>query len=117
MDYTKCNLTKRSDLLPALSSIAAAIYTLHLSPYVVGLWKDRFIEDLCWRPAAFGDDIPPISNEDVDLPTWSWISIRHPVDFAVVDEPGTFIAHCTLLLCPCSQPTTQTLFGEFTNGS
>jgi hypothetical protein len=109
MNYTKCGFTKREDILPAFSGIAARMQSFHNSRYFAGLWYDRFIEDLCWRPLPTGgeyqESIPSPSDsvpyEDIDLPSWSWISIRRPISFAVVDEPGTFNPYSKIVSCDC----------------
>jgi hypothetical protein len=125
MDYTKRGLTKREDILPALSGIAARMQSFHNSRYFAGLWYDRFIEDLCWRPRPSGTDgeyavsIPSpsdsVSHEDIDLPSWSWISIRRSISFAVVDEPGTFNPYSKIVGCDCI-PADTNPFGRVWSG-
>ncbi|KAH7160441.1 heterokaryon incompatibility protein-domain-containing protein [Dactylonectria estremocensis] len=99
-EYTQRNITKRKDIMPAISSIAARMHSFIDAPYLAGLWHDRFIEDLCWRPSAgMGENVPPISPEQVDLnlPSWSWMAVAHAVSYAVIDTPGVFVAHCDLV--------------------
>ncbi|KAN0103526.1 Heterokaryon incompatibility protein (HET) domain containing protein, partial [Hyaloscypha variabilis] len=48
INYTARYITFRTDILPALSSTAARMHNLIESPYLAGLWQDRFVEDLCW---------------------------------------------------------------------
>jgi hypothetical protein len=122
MDYTKRKLTKRKDILPALSGIVARMHSFHNSRYLAGLWYDRFIEDLCWRPQTtgeFGVFIPSSSDsvlyKDVDLPSWSWISIRRAVYFAVIDEPGTFTPYSKVVSCNCILAGTNP-FGRVRSG-
>lgn len=47
-EYTSHTLRFRSDLLPALSGIAARIQQPHKSFYHAGLWENHLIEDSCW---------------------------------------------------------------------
>ena len=123
MDYTKRGLTKREDILPALSGIAARMHSFHNSRYFAGLWYNRFIEGLCWRPLPTGGEyfpsIPSPSDsvplEDIDLPSWSWISIRRAISFAVVDEAGTFNPYSKIVSCDCI-PADTNPFGRVWSG-
>lgn len=97
--------------------------SFHHSHYFAGLWYDRFVEDLCWRPLAGGGEnsrSPPspsdsVPHEDVDLPSWSWISIRRPVSFAVIDEAGTFNPYSKIVSCDCT-PADSNPFGRVLKG-
>lgn len=123
MDYTKRRLTKREDILPALSGIAARMQSFHNSHYCAGLWYDRFIEDLCWRPLAIGGEYKPsipspsdsVPDEDIDLPSWSWISIQRSISFAVIDELGTFTPYSKIMSCDCI-PADPNPFGRVLSG-
>lgn len=116
MDYTSRNLTRRSDLLPALGGIASRMHNLHRATYLAGLWEDRFIEELCWQPGGshYGE-CAPISEDDQAMPSWSWISMNNLVEFAVMDEPGTFVSYTSVVtypipgLSPFLQPTSGPL--------
>ena len=47
--YSKRNLTKDGDKLPALSGLATFIASRTGDEYYAGLWRDHIIEDLHWR--------------------------------------------------------------------
>jgi hypothetical protein len=102
-DYTSRQLTYRTDIMPAISSIASRLSGYIESPYHAGLWQDRFIEDLCWRPAvSYGDKVKPlITGEKGDieagLPSWSWMSVPQPIGYSVIDGSGRFTPHCEVL--------------------
>jgi hypothetical protein len=97
IDYTSREVSFRKDILIALSGVAERMHRINHQPYLAGLWEDRIIEDLCWMPAArYGDRVTPTHYKDIELPTWSWISVRHPATYAVVDEKGTFTARSVL---------------------
>lgn len=97
--------------------------SFHHSHYFAGLWYDRFVEDLCWRPSGRTGEYscsPPspsesVPHEDVDLPSWSWISIRRPVSFAVIDEAGTFNPYSKIVSCDCT-PADLNPFGRVLKG-
>jgi hypothetical protein len=47
--YSKRNLTKNTDKLPALSGLATLIASRTGDEYFAGLWRDHVIEDVHWR--------------------------------------------------------------------
>ncbi|KAK0621987.1 heterokaryon incompatibility protein-domain-containing protein [Bombardia bombarda] len=100
-EYTQRQLTERSDIMAAISSIAARMHGFIGAPYLAGLWQDRFVEDLCWRPeVSYGEKVPLLTPEDIELnmPTWSWMSIRHAVSHTVIGPSlGAFVSHCSLV--------------------
>ncbi|KAF2251986.1 HET-domain-containing protein, partial [Trematosphaeria pertusa] len=68
--YTRRQLTKRSDKLPAISGIAALVQQRTGSSYIAGLWKDNIVHDLRWNTAPsmisfpnFSTDVP--ANHDI----------------------------------------------------
>jgi hypothetical protein len=100
INYTARYITFRTDILPALSSTAARMHSLIESPYLAGLWQDRFVEDLCWRPVVgLSDKVPLLDPDDLlmNMPTWSCFSINHPIGFAVTDNEGIFVPHCAFV--------------------
>lgn len=68
--YTSCRLTKESDILVALSGIAAYFQAYNKDTYLAGLWKGSFVETLGWD--ALGPIIVP---ERRHAPSWSWASV------------------------------------------
>src|SRR5437016_3896851 len=115
IEYSRRDITYKTDILPALSSVAARMHGLIGSPYLAGLWQDRFIQDLCWRPAVSeGDKVPRLRTEDLqlDMPTWSCFSLRHPVGFAVTDNRGVFVPHCEFVSSDFAFKSGQTPFAS-----
>lgn len=113
-------------LLSQVLLLACKVSITHATLLVFGTIAslyDRFIEDLCWRPLSTGGEyrhfIPSSSDsvphEDLDLPSWSWISIRRPISFAVLDEPGTFTAYSKIVNCDCI-PADTNPFGRVFSG-
>ncbi len=70
--YTRCDLTKPDDKLPALSGIATTYAAATGMTYIAGLWKERLPDQLLWTVAR--------SPESTHLsfyraPSFSWASI------------------------------------------
>jgi hypothetical protein len=72
--------------------------------YLAGLWKDNFIQDLCWRPAvSYCDNVPLLKPKDAvaGMPSWSLMSICHPIGYAVANISGLFEPSCKLVGGKC----------------
>lgn len=71
-DYSRMELSRPSDLFPAVSGIARLIEDDQGWTYVAGLWKETFITDLLWKTA-----VPQKSArcQPWRAPTFSWASV------------------------------------------
>ena len=76
--YTRCDMTKESDVLVALTGIAEEVGSVISDRLVAGLWRARLIEEMCWgswtlnrRPVVWR------------APSWSWASVIGPVSYRV----------------------------------
>jgi hypothetical protein len=83
--YTRCDLTKPDDKLPALSGIATTYAAATGMTYIAGLWKERLPCQLLWTVAR--------SPQSTHLsfyraPSFSWASIDGAVSF--YDKRETF---------------------------
>lgn len=91
VDYTSRNLTHRKDILIALAGISERMHQRHGQKFLAGLWADRLVEDMCWIVAnKQGKDFAATHHDDITLPTWSWISVRSPITYPIMDEAGVF---------------------------
>ncbi len=76
--FTKRNLTKDSDKLPALSGIAKVWAQTSKDPYLAGLWRSHLPLGLLWTSAQ------PFMQEKFRAyraPSWSWASLIGQVDW------------------------------------
>ncbi|EPE26153.1 hypothetical protein GLAREA_02065 [Glarea lozoyensis ATCC 20868] len=73
-EYSRCQLTFKTDKLVAISGIAQCIGRETGSSYIVGIWKKDFESQLCWHMAdkrtLKGDERP----HPWRAPSWSWAS-------------------------------------------
>jgi hypothetical protein len=65
-----CRLTKESDILIALRGIALEVGHVMGDCLIAGLWKEHFIQELCWRN-AYMERRP----SQWQAPSWSWASM------------------------------------------
>jgi hypothetical protein len=68
-DYTYMNLTGASDRLIAIQGIASEMQKTRTDRFLFGVWEDRLVEQLLWRP-KYGE------GERLGLPSWCWASIE-----------------------------------------
>jgi hypothetical protein len=71
--YTRCYLTKNSDILVALVGIADEVGHAMSDCLVAGLYKKRFVQELCWR--SYQGRHPPQRPTVWRAPSWSWASM------------------------------------------
>ena len=72
--YSEMQLTKRSDIIPAISGIAALVSEQHGLTFVAGLWKEDMARGLLWRVDGYFTE----PDEDV---AWTTIELfdGHPL--------------------------------------
>lgn len=77
--YTKCNLTKQSDKVLAISGIAKLISDdLGGEEFEAGMWQHSLHEQLAWRVV---DCRAASRTEDLrHNPTWSWASVKGEIE-------------------------------------
>lgn len=78
--YSKRNLSKESDRLPALSGLASRMATVINSTYLAGIWKDDLLQGLHWHMPYDLRDAENLSKEPATnkAPSWSWASCDYP---------------------------------------
>jgi Heterokaryon incompatibility protein (HET) len=112
-EYTTCNLTYRTDKLPALSGLAASIQPLTKSKYIAGMWEDDLPRSLIWgRSAAVVDSGAPPSKG----PSWSWVSCDHPVQFFDTPYKENKYHSCLKIIHANAQVVGRDPFGQVSSG-
>jgi hypothetical protein len=90
MLYSGCELTKRTDKLPAVSGIAQLFSSYFKDRYMAGLWYEDLCRCITWhrQPGWYwnhGKRVDSLSASSSSLPyrapTWSWASIDGEIMF------------------------------------
>ncbi|KFZ16585.1 hypothetical protein V501_02154 [Pseudogymnoascus sp. VKM F-4519 (FW-2642)] len=82
-EFTKRDITRPSDRLPAMESVMKRIETKTNWTPLCGLWKNTLIEGLAWEPQPSGH----WGRHDCHMnpghyaPTWSWASVDGPISY------------------------------------
>lgn len=99
--YSACQLTKHSDKLIAISSVARELAGAGTSKYtyLAGLWDVNLVFQLAWI-TVIGRKTPPrkrIGVEGYVAPSWSWASIEALVQPCFISSPPGTIALADVL--------------------
>ncbi|KAI3322545.1 hypothetical protein HD806DRAFT_500352 [Xylariaceae sp. AK1471] len=70
--YSRTQVTKKQDKLPALSGLAAMLQQRIGSRYLAGHWEVSLLNSLCWRLASPAGKT--LEQEGYIAPSWSWAS-------------------------------------------
>ncbi|KAI1423793.1 heterokaryon incompatibility protein-domain-containing protein [Xylaria sp. FL1777] len=79
--YSRCQVTKESDKLVAISGLAREVGSILKDVCIQGLWKKDFYQQLCWKAILVGG-VGSTATGCRNIPTWSWAHINGPVDTA-----------------------------------
>jgi len=74
--YTRLELTKERDRLPALSAIANEIRRITQDEYLAGIWRQDLLTSLLWTSASKEAPKPGWLPSEYRAPSWSWASIE-----------------------------------------
>jgi hypothetical protein len=80
--YSKLELIKWSDRLPALSGVATMISSRFPQEiYIAGKWQSDTIRGLQWH---LDDVLDPLDRTDraLEAPSWSWASVRGAISYS-----------------------------------
>jgi hypothetical protein len=79
--YTKCGLTVKSDMFPAISGIASAVARATGDEYAAGLWAGDMHRGLLWT--AVDSTKTKADLRHYRAPSWSWASVPGTCSFLV----------------------------------
>ncbi|KAF4628845.1 hypothetical protein G7Y89_g9301 [Cudoniella acicularis] len=85
--YTRCNLTKASDKMVALSALARQVQA-QFGPeirYVAGMWDKYVASQLFWQVSS-GESVQVNRPDEYRAPSWSWMSVDGHVSVPEVDQ-------------------------------
>lgn len=80
-EYTKRNLTYISDRLPAIAGLAALVAEHDGGKYCSGIWWEDVAFGICWKKCSELERI-----DEYIAPSWSWASVKGPVEFVDANE-------------------------------
>lgn len=84
-EYTKREVTKETDRLPALAGLAQAWVQRCPEIYACGLWNEDLAVGLLWAGSSFYAPYGTPSNLKKPLeriaPSWSWLSLDGPIEY------------------------------------
>ncbi|CAJ2504808.1 Uu.00g122020.m01.CDS01 [Anthostomella pinea] len=84
--YSRLNLTHDSDRLAALHGIQTLLKERRSDRYLSGLWSGSLVRDMLWWVYWTK---PTTKTKRGLFPSWSWASVRSPVEYEdMVDGPG-----------------------------
>lgn len=70
-EYSRLDLTYRTDTLPAIAALAQRMARLRPDDtYLAGMWRNTLLFDIQWQASGFH------LRQDSALPTWSWASTQ-----------------------------------------
>lgn len=81
--YSKLNLTKPTDRLPALSGLAHRMAPF-LGAYRAGLWESSLFLDLAWEASKLSSHLN--RSQEYIGPSWSWVSVNTGVHYLNVED-------------------------------
>jgi hypothetical protein len=108
-DYTRRDLTKQTDKLPAISALAQKVHNYRMCHYLAGIWEDDLVYELGWMPdlceptyEEAKEDFAEHSKDGIHCedasvvkpvyraPSWSWASVDGSVTYVKeIDRFGT----------------------------
>lgn len=90
--YTNCKLTRHTDKLVAISSVARELAPIAgKTRYLAGLWDVNLPSQMGWR-IFHGRNVPPrkrVGDAEYIAPSWSWASVDAPTG---LDAGGVLIS-------------------------
>jgi hypothetical protein len=92
MDYTRRNLTIATDRVAALSGMVSYIENTTTDTYFCGIWYEDMAFQLLWYV-----DTPASSRFAAPYaPTWSWMSVRSPINYYCRYPAGVAPMHSSM---------------------
>ncbi|KAI0193126.1 HET-domain-containing protein [Astrocystis sublimbata] len=117
VNYTHRQISKLSDILPAISGLATEFHRSTGDVYLAGLWKLDITEGLAWMVTLEQRDVRPKVPRQYLAPSWSWASVSGlPVQFergCQFDPVQRFARLVNFTI----QPSTVDPFGSVQRGS
>lgn len=116
--YTKCDLSVKSDIFPALSGISSSLSrAISGEEFVAGLWRGDLHRGLLWSAVDSTKKWPDLRT--YRAPSWSWASLPATCTFVfrqmILSNVDTSVFHVESAVTTPKYPKNP--FGEVTAGS
>lgn len=79
VEYSKRQITKRADLLPALAGLAESYRRVTKWTYLAGIWRETMPISLLWQADRHARADRRITDQT--MPSWSWAHSNSPVSY------------------------------------
>ena len=99
--YSRSAVTKDEDRLIAIQGIAQDVAQISDDQLVVGMWRNRILDDLCFRCILDIDDLSPAAPfraQRLRAPTWSWASKNQRIVLSEASRLRYRCAHLATLI-------------------
>lgn len=109
-EFTRRQLTKPSDRIPAFLAISKSIASVLKDEFVGGIWKgdDHLLESLCWR-------MQQPDATDPRGPTWTWASRSGEASYDLLQHEGKKTRKAVVVSCDAAADKSQSqVFGSIT---
>lgn len=112
--YSGCALSFAQDRLLAISGVARLLQSPLFGSYLAGLWECALPQELAWRSKH--DDLSINTRDQVFVaPTWSWASIKGPVQWDDDVETNVLMNFAEVVSIHC-EATDDDVFGRLRGG-
>ncbi|PPJ52350.1 hypothetical protein CBER1_09848 [Cercospora berteroae] len=115
--YSRRKLTFGQDIFAAVSGLASMWHAKRENEgrYFAGLWEADLLRGLLWTCTANSDNMNVPRPKHYLAPSWSWASVRRPLDW-LSSEPERTMYHASILDVVCVTSTGDP-FGTVSDGS
>lgn len=112
--YARCGITFDIDKLVAISAIAKQIQLMAKDVYLAGLWRRYLPYHLMWATDQHAANRVRTKGEKYAAPSWSWASMRAPIEPYVYIRPNC--PPMIQILSASITPKTSDPMGQVTSG-
>jgi hypothetical protein len=126
--YSRRELTYDEDIFPALSGLAKLFPARAGDTYLAGLWRLDLHVGLLWSHSGRRMTLPDANKRPAIVPsnnrrcttycapTWSWASIRGPVDYGCISLSSPLIQDTAEILEAYCEVSGKNRWGKVSNG-
>jgi hypothetical protein len=99
LQYHRLEITRTTDLLPALSGLAKSVEHLQPGQYIAGMWEKDIVVQLAWS-AGFSAPRQRLSG-----PSFSWVAAKYELRWWPPHHYEAVIVRCAFVASTCKLAT------------